>query len=507
MLHGTALYSINKSGKNMKQFMDKNFLLTTKTAQKLFHKTAKNLPIFDYHCHLDPKEIAENKKFSNLTEIWLGGDHYKWRQMRAAGFSEAIITGKADDYDKFLAWAETLANSIGNPLYHWTHLELQRYFGIYEPLTLQTAPEIWNKANRILQTEELSIKGIFEKFNIYAVGTTDDPADSLEWHRQIAAGTAKIGKIKTKVLPSFRPDNALTIEKSTFSAYIRRLESVCNKMILSVTDLTAALKDRLDFFIENGCKVSDHAFDFPPFAFLHSDSTKNLKALNDVFKKALNNEPVSDLEAEAYKTYLLAELANAYSQRNIAMQLHLSVIRDTNKNAFKALGANTGFDAVHDYQITEKLANLLSYMSRESSLPKTILYSLNPKDYYPLATIAGAFQGDSAETEKLPANKKTTAGKIQLGAAWWFLDNKDGIRDQLKTLGNLGMLSSFIGMLTDSRSFLSYPRHEYFRRILCGLIGEWVENGEFPNNMEKLSEIVKNISFYNAKAYFENQAT
>lgn len=491
----------------MKQFMDKNFLLNTKTAQKLFHTTAKNLPIFDYHCHLDPQEIAENKKFSNLTEIWLGGDHYKWRQMRAAGFSEEVITGNADDYNKFSAWAETLENSIGNPLYHWTHLELQRYFDIYEPLTTKTAPAIWKKANRMLQSEELSVKGIFEKFNIYAVGTTDDPADSLEWHRQIAAGTAKIGKIRTKVLPSFRPDNALAIEKSTFATYIRKLESVCGKKILSVTDLTAALIARLDFFIANGCKISDHAFDFPPFAFLHNDRDKNITALNEVLKKALNSEPISELEAEAYKTYLLAELANVYSQHNIAMQLHLSVIRDTNKNAFEALGANTGFDAVHDYQLTEKLSGLLSYMSKNGNLPKTILYSLNPKDYYPLATIAGAFQGDSAEAQKLQADKRTLAGKIQFGAAWWFLDNKDGITEQLKTLGNLGLLSSFIGMLTDSRSFLSYPRHEYFRRILCRLVGEWVENGEFPNDMEKLSEIVKNISFYNAKAYFENQAT
>ena len=503
-MRGMAQCSINKYRTDMKKFMDKNFLLTTKTAKKLYTNTASKLPIFDYHCHLDPQEIAENKKFTNLTEIWLGGDHYKWRQMRAAGFSEELITGNAPAYNKFLAWTQTLENSIGNPLYHWTHLELQRYFGIYEPLTTKTAPAIWEKANRMLQSEELSVRGIFEKFNIYAVGTTDDPADSLEWHVQIAAGTAKIGRIKTKIIPSFRPDNALSIEKNGFPSYMHKLESACGKKILSVTDIAEALINRLDFFIANGCKASDHAFDFPPFAFLHNDTSTNLKLLNEVYEKALNNQPVSMTEAEAYKTYLMGELAKAYSQRNIAMQLHLSVIRDTNKNAFCSLGPNTGFDAVHDNQLTEKLSGLLSYMSKDCSLPKTILYSLNPKDYYPLATIAGAFQGDSSEAQKLPEDKQTLPGKIQLGAAWWFLDNKDGIIEQLKTLGNLGMLSSFVGMLTDSRSFLSYPRHEYFRRILCRLIGEWVENGEFPNNMEKLSEIVKNISFYNAKSYFEN---
>ena len=485
----------------MKKFMDKNFLLDTKTAQELYHKHAANQPIFDYHCHLIPQQIAENKKFANLTEIWLGGDHYKWRQMRTAGFSEDLITGNADPYDKFMAWAETIEGLIGNPLYHWTHLELQRYFGIYEPLTRKSAPAIWEKANKMLQSDELSVKGIFKKFKIHAVGTTDDPIDSLEYHKAIAAGTAPIGKIETKVLPSYRPDKALNIHLAGFADYIKKLAEVSEIEIKSTDDVIAALVKRLDFFVEMGCKASDHALEYPPFVLM-SD-----KDIDDVFKKAMKTPSgekadITKEEADAYRTKVLSALAEAYAERNIAMQLHFASIRDNNKKMFNQMGPDTGFDASHDQPMSESLSKLMSHFSRDGKLPKTILYTLNPKDYYPLGTLMGCFQGYTTEKECNVGNKKMVAGKVQLGSAWWFLDHKDGMNEQMKVLGNLGTLSAFIGMLTDSRSFLSYPRHEYFRRILCNLVGGWVENGEYPNDKEKLAEIINGISFENALKYF-----
>jgi glucuronate isomerase len=471
----------------MKKFMDKNFLLETKTAQKLFAEADKE-PIWDFHCHLIPKEIADNKKFPTLAEIWLGsngyGDHYKWRQMRSYGVDEQYITGNADPYEKFLKWAETVEHLIGNPLYHWTHLELQRYFGIYEPLTTESAPAIWEKANAMLQSDDMSVKGIFKRFNVYAVGTTDDPADSLEYHKSIANGTAAIGKINTKVLPSFRPDKAININLPTFPDYIKKLSEVSGISIETSDDVVAALLKRLDYFIENGCRASDHALEFPPCR-IASD-----KEIDATVKTALAGKEITADEAEAYKTKILLELGKAYAKKNVVMQYHMNSIRDNNKAMFSKLGPDTGFDASHDKSMSENLSKLLNLIEQNSGLPKTVLYTLNPKDYYPIATLMGCFQGSGIK------------GKIQLGSAWWFCDHKDGMEQQIKVLGDLGVIPAFVGMLTDSRSFLSYPRHEYFRRILCNIIGTWVENGEVPNDMVRLTKIVQDISFNNAQNYF-----
>lgn len=467
----------------MKKFMDKNFLLETKTAQKLF-EACKDEPLWDYHCHLPPEQIAQNKKFSSITDIWLGGDHYKWRQMRTYGIDEKYITGDADPYEKFVRWAETIENLIGNPLYHWTHLELQRYFGIDEPLTVKSAPEIYKAANELLKSDELSVKGIFKNFHVYAVGTTDDPADSLEYHKAIAAGTAPIGTIDTKVRPSYRPDKAININLPTYPAYIKKLSEVSGIDIQTSDDVIAALIKRLDFFIEHGCRASDHALEYPPFK-IASD-----KEIDAVVKKALSGEAVSEAEAEAYKTKVLLALGREYAKKNVVMQWHMNAIRDNNKAMFKKLGPDTGFDGSHDKPLAENLAALLNLIEENGGLPKTILYTLNPKDYYSIGTIMGCFQGGGIK------------GRVQLGSGWWFCDHRDGMEQQIKVLGNLGMIPAFVGMLTDSRSFLSYSRHEYFRRILCNVIGGWVENGEYPDDMERLTKMVKDISFGNALRYF-----
>ncbi|MDR0322495.1 MAG: glucuronate isomerase [Treponema sp.] len=469
-----------------KAFMDEDFLLETETACDLY-RMVKDEPVFDYHCHLSPAQIAENRQMPDLADAWLSGDHYKWRMLRAMGIDERYITGDADGYEKYLAWARTVENLIGNPLYHWTHLELQRYFDIHEPLTEKSAPAIWEKANSILQTPELSVKGIFEKFNIYAVGTTDDPIDSLDDHKIIAEGSAPIGKLNTKVIPSFRPDKALELNDGGFVNYIEKLSQASRIEIKTFDDALAALENRLDFFISRGCQSSDHGLEYVPYL------ETSIKDVHKSFKKALARRNVSNEEADAYKTLMLVSLANLYAKKNIVMQLHLSVIRNVNTNQWLRTGINTGFDAVNDVMLCENLSALLDLMEmecQEGGLPKTILYSLNPKDYYPLATIMGGFQDSSC------------TGKMQLGSAWWFCDHRDGMEEQLRVLASLGMLPAFVGMLTDSRSFLSFPRHEYFRRIMCNLIGKWVENGEYPRDMQKLEKIVKDVSFGNAKRYF-----
>lgn len=470
--------------------MDKDFLLTTKTARWLYHEVAAQEPIFDYHCHLNPKEIAENRRFSNLTEIWLGGDHYKWRAMRSNGIDERFITGDAPPYEKFLAWAKTIPETLGNPLYHWTHLELQRYFGIYEPLNERTAPAIWEKANGALASDpDLSVYGIFKKFRVYAVGTTDDPADDLAWHDEIR----RSGKTSTRVLPSFRPDKALNIHLPGFADYIQKLGSVAGRSIRTLADLLQVLGDRIRYFDERGCRASDHALEYPPFE-LASDGQAGAgweAEVQQIFVRALEGASLSREESDRYRTFVLLFLAGEYKKRGWAMQLHLAAIRNNNSRMFARLGPDTGYDAVHDHPVTANLAALLNLMEGEGKLPKTILYSLNPKDYYPLGTLMGCFQG-----EGIP-------GKIQLGSAWWFCDHRDGMEEQLRVLGNLGLLPRFIGMLTDSRSFLSYPRHEYFRRILCNLLGQWAEAGEIPRDRMLLSRVVQNISFRNAQGYFE----
>ena len=477
-----------------KNFMDENFLLENETARALFN-AAKNEPIYDYHCHLSPAQIAENKQFADLTEVWLGGDHYKWRVMRSLGYDEYYITGGATPYEKFLAWARTVENLIGNPLYPWTHMELQRYFGIFEPLTEKSAPAIWEKANALLKTPELSVKGIFEKFNVYAVGTTDDPIDSLEYHRAIANGAAPIGKIATKVIPSFRPDNALNINLPGFAAYIKSLAAASGIAIKSAGDVLAALEKRLDFFASLGCRASDHALEYAPFVLAPD------KHIEKTFQDAMAGKEVSKEDADAYKTKILCGLAKLYADRNMVMQLHLAAIRSVNGHMLKRLGPNTGYDATHDWKQSANLAALLDRMEsggEKPSLPKTVLYSLNPKDYYPLVTITGSFQDNYAKEQ----NREGIVGKMQLGAAWWFCDHKDGMEEQMRILANVGMLPIFVGMLTDSNSPFTFPRHEYFRRVLCNIIGNWVESGEYPSDKNKLEKIVKDIAFENAKNYF-----
>ncbi|NBK20748.1 MAG: glucuronate isomerase [Spirochaetia bacterium] len=466
----------------MKKFMGENFLLQNKTAEMLYHEFAKDQPIFDYHCHLIPGEIATDKRFTTITDAWLGGDHYKWRAMRSNGVPENLITGKdADPFDKFYAWAQTMENALGNPLYHWTHLELQRYFDIHEPLNTKSAKAIYEETNRRFATDaNLSVKGIMKQFKVYAVGTTDDPADDLVFHKDIASQK----DFPAKVLPSYRPDKALAIEKETFSEYVALLAKASGMAITNASDVVTALIARLDFFVEHGCKASDHALVTAPAVF------KSESEVNAIFGKKLAGATLSTVEVEAYKTFVLSHLARAYAKRGIAMQLHFAAIRDNNERMFKALGPDTGFDASHDKELAVGLSAFLSALSSTGEVPKTILYSLNPKDYYTLGSLMGCYQGG------MP-------GKIQLGSAWWFADHKDGMEQQMKTLGNLGLLPRFIGMLTDSRSFLSYPRHEYFRRILCNILGTWAEEGEIPSDREMLGSVVKNISFENAKAYFE----
>lgn len=461
----------------MKKFMDENFLLNSRCAERLFHDYAKQMPIFDYHCHLIPQEIAENKREPSITSAWLYGDHYKWRQMRTNGYDER----EGDDFHKFLNYADTIAHAIGNPIYHWSHLELQRFFGINLPLSPKTAKEIYEEANRKLKEDAtLDAYGIFKKFNVYAVGTTDDPADTLEFHKAIREGK----KTSTKVIPSFRPDKAMNIESDGFNAYIDKLGTAAGVKISGAADVMTALVRRLDWFVANGCVATDHAIIVPPYA-----PATDAK-VNEIFLKVRSGRPVTADEAESYRTFILMSLAEEYSKRNIAMQLHMQSSRNNNTRAFKALGADTGYDGVEDREIAHNLSRFLDTLDGRDALPKTIIYSLNPKDYYPIGTLIGCFQRD------IP-------GKIQMGSAWWFCDHIDGMEYQMKVLGNLGLLSHFIGMLTDSRSFLSYPRHEYFRRILCNILGTWMENGEIPADFDLVGSMVQDISFNNAKKYFE----
>jgi glucuronate isomerase len=466
-------------------FMDKNFLLESKISRRLY-KAVENDPVFDYHCHLSPAQIAGDIRLDNLADAWLSGDHYKWRVMRVMGIDESLITGNAAPYEKYTAWVETVENLIGNPLYHWTHLELQRYFNICEPLTKKSAPAVWEKANALLKSPELSVKGIFRKFNVNTAGTTDDPVDSLEHHIAIAQGTAPIGNINTKVIPSFRPDRALNIGAAGFRQYINELSEASGISIKNTEGLTAALEKRLEFFISAGCCSSDHGLSRVPFA------SAGGKQVESIFMKAMKGKILTENEADAYKTKMLMELAKLYARHSVVMQLHFAAIRNVNPVMLSKTGDNAGFDAANDRQLSENLASLLGAMEAEcgkTGLPKTILYSLNPKDYYPLLTVMGGFQG-------------SCPGKMQLGSAWWFCDHRDGMEEQLRIFAAAGVLPSFIGMLTDSRSFLSYPRHEYFRRVLCNLIGKWVGNGEYPDDTEKLEKIVHGISFNNALEYF-----
>lgn len=463
-----------------KKFLGKNFLLNSDTAEKLYHQYAKDLPIIDYHCHLSPQEIYENKTFRNLTEAWLGGDHYKWRVMRACGVDEELITGGADDYDKFLAWAKVVPQLLGNPLYHWTHLELQRFFGIQELLNEQSAPAIWDKANAKLQSEGFGARDLITKSKVTVVCTTDDPADSLEFHLKIK----ELEGFDTAVLPSFRPDKFLEINRETFKPWLAKLEVTTGKPIPNYGALLDALRERIDFFHEIGGRVSDHALD----TLEYRETT--LKEVEAIFAKALSKGSVTPVEERKYKSYTMRFLGKEYASRGWAMQLHIHALRNTNTAMFKRLGPDTGYDAINDGPLAEALAGLLDALEQDGGLPKTILYSLNPNDYWALASIMGSFQGGGVP------------GKIQFGTAWWFNDNKDGMIQQMRTLANFGVLSQFLGMLTDSRSFLSYTRHEYFRRLLCDVLGDWVDRGEAPEDFELLGQIVTDICHGNAKRYF-----
>jgi glucuronate isomerase len=464
----------------MKKFMDENFLLSNDTAVKLFHDYAKDMPIIDYHCHLSPKEIFENKTFNNITEVWLYGDHYKWRAMRSNGVDEKYVTGDASDYDKFMAWARTMPMAIGNPLYHWTHLELQRFFGIYDVLNEKTAPAIWEKVNVLLNSKGFGARDLIKKSNVKVVCTTDDPTDSLEYHLKLKEDK----DFEVKVLPAFRPDKGIEINRATFRPWIEKLGQVSNISINNYSEFLKALESRVRFFHSVGCRVSDHALD----SVVYAEASK--EEIADIFEKALKGEKVSIEEEKKYKTYTLRFVGKLYHELGWTMQLHIAALRNNNTRMFEKLGPDTGFDAVNDEAISYALSRFLDSLEKENSLPKTILYTLNPKDNYVLGTLLGNFQGDG-----IP-------GKIQFGSAWWFNDSIAGMVEQMKTLANLGLLSRFVGMLTDSRSFLSYPRHEYFRRIVCNLIGEWAENGEIPDDMELLGSIVQGISYNNADRYF-----
>jgi len=461
-------------------FLNNDFLLNNATAKKLYFNVAKDMPIIDYHCHVSPAEIYEDKRFKNITELWLSGDHYKWRLMRSNGVDEYYITGDADPYEKFLKFAALMPKAIGNPMYHWCHLELKNYFGYDGVLNKDTAKEVWDLCERRLKEENMSVRGIIKQSNVMFIGTTDDPADDLKYHKLIA----EEGTMEAKVAPSFRPDKALNIDKAGWKEYIAKLSEVSGIGICDLASLKEALGKRIEYFAENGCRASDHGLD----RMVYGEASE--EEINALIKRGLSGETVSSDEAEAMKTELLVFCAGEYVRLGWVMQLHYNCLRNPNSKAFETLGPDTGFDCIGPHNGSRKLALLLDRLYRTDKLPKTVIYSLDSSDNAFIDTLIGAFQG----TE--------TAGKLQHGSAWWFNDNKQGMRDQLISLANLSLLGNFIGMLTDSRSFLSYTRHEYFRRILCALVGEWVENGEYPDDEEQLYYLIEDICCNNAKRYF-----
>ena len=463
----------------MERFLSENFLLNTQTARKLYSEYAASMPIIDYHCHVNPREIYEDKKFENITQLWLSGDHYKWRLMRSNGVDEYYITGDAPEKEKFFKFAEMLPKAIGNPMYHWCHLELKNYFGFEGTLSAKTAEEVWELCNEKLKN--MSVRSIIKDSNVAFIGTTDDPVDSLEYHKLIAEDNS----FDTVVAPSFRPDKALNIDKAGWREYIAKLSEVSGIEIVSLDTLKRALSARIEYFNENGCRASDHGLDF----MIYAEATD--AEIDALLARGLAGEKISTSEAEALKTELLLHCAREYARLGWVMQLHYNCLRNPNTRMFEKLGPDVGFDTIGANNGSAKLARVLDRLYYEGALPKTIIYSLDPGDNASIDTIIGAFQGTEAK------------GKIQHGSAWWFNDNKQGMRDQLISLANLSLLGNFVGMLTDSRSFLSYTRHEYFRRILCALIGEWVENGEYPDDDEQLGEIVSGICYRNAKEYFK----
>lgn len=468
-------------GKEMKKFLDKDFLLETETARILYHDYAAQMPIIDYHCHLSSQEIAQDKSYKNIAEIWLGGDHYKWRAMRSNGVTEDYLTGDREDRDKFQKFAETIPYTIGNPLYHWTHLELQRYFGIEKTLSPDTAQEIWDACNAKLAEAAFSARGLIKQSNVKAICTTDDPCDDLRWHKQIA----KDDTFDVKVLPTFRPDKSFNIDQETFVPWIDQLGLVSGKKISDTETLIAVLLERVNFFHDNGCRLSDHALDVVQY------SSPDLTVANGAFNKAMAGEVLTYEEVAVFKGTVLNALGKAYAKHGWAMQVHIGALRNNSRRMYQQAGPDIGFDSIHDETFASELSLFMDDLDATDELPKTILYVLNPRDNYVIGTMIGNFQGGG------------TPGKIQFGSGWWFCDQRDGMVDQMKTLSNLGLLSRFVGMLTDSRSFLSYTRHEYFRRILCNLIGEWVEKGEYPEDIDFLGRVVQDISYNNAEVYFQ----
>ena len=464
----------------MKAFMDRDFLLTTPTAQRLYHEHAEKMPIIDYHCHVDPKEIFEDRRFENIYQVWLEGDHYKWRVMRSNGVEERYITGDAPEREKFQKFAEALPRAIGNPMYHWCHLELRTYFGYEGVLNGDTAQEVWDLSVKKLAEPGMSARGIIRQSNVAMVGTTDDPTSSLEWHRRLAEDES----ISTVVTPSFRPDKALNIEKPGWRDFLAELGRSANVEVKDLDSLEEALERRMEDFDQAGCRAADHGLDYVPYRPM---SRERVEA---VMGKALNGQAVAVEEAEAFKTELLLFCARHYHDMEWAMQIHYNCMRNPNSVMFARLGPDSGFDCMNNVNCAGSLYALLDELYRDDALPRTILYSLNPGENELLDTMIGAFQGSGVP------------GKLQHGSAWWFNDNKTGMREQLVSLANLSLLGNFIGMLTDSRSFLSYTRHAYFRRILCELVGSWIENGEYPADLDQAGALVEDICYHNAKRYF-----
>jgi glucuronate isomerase len=470
----------------MKAFLAEDFLLQTQTARTLYHDFAENMPIFDYHCHLPVAEIAANKTFENLTDIWLRGDHYKWRAMRANGIPERLITGDASEFEKFQAWSATVPKTLRNPLYHWTHLELKRYFGVSgKLLNLETAEEIYTECSAMLRTGDFSTRRILQRVNVKVVCTTDDPTDSLEHHLKLKAERG----FTVKVLPAFRPDKALGVESPReFNNWVGRLETSAGLAVKNYDSFLEAIHRRHDFFHQTGCRLSDHGIEHP-FAVNYT-----AKDVNKAFKKARQGKKPTPAEALKYKSAVMIELARMDAEKGWVQQFHLGALRNVSTRAMQALGADSGYDTIGDFEMAHSLTRFLDALDRDDRLAKTILYVMNPCDNEVVATAVGCFQDGSH------------FGKMQFGSAWWFNDQKDGIEKQINALSNMGLLSRFVGMLTDSRSFLSYPRHEYFRRVLCNMLGSDVENGELPDDMELIGDMVKDICFHNAVAYFGIEA-
>ena len=448
-------------------FINDNFMLKNEPAKKLY-AMVKDLPIIDYHCHLQPKQIAENYQFKNAFDLFLGGDHYKWRQMRSNGIDEEYVTGGADEYEKFKRFAETMPLLIGNPLYHWTHLELKRYFDIDEQLSPETCESIWNRCNELLAKDEFRAQELIKRSGVEVICTTDDPADTLEYHKALQG-------FSTKILPTFRPDKAVEIGKETFVPYIEMIG------VKSYDELVQWIKERIAYFNSFGCRLSDHALEYVPFG------VGDAKA---AFDKRMAGGELTKEEIDAFKTAMLKACAEEYTKLGWTMQLHIGALRNNNRKMYDKLGPDTGYDSINDLCIAEALGAFMNHLEAADCLPRTILYTLNPKDNYVLGTMLGCFQD------------ATVPGKIQFGSGWWFNDQRDGMEAQMMALANLGTLANFVGMLTDSRSFVSYPRHEYFRRIMCNIIGKWVDEGEYPEDYKALEKIVTGIAYYNAKNYF-----